>query len=1378
MKKIELLIIYITALNILGNFCYSQNINSILETNNLKFEFFNVESGLSNNTITGLTQDSLGYIWISTVDGLNRYNGNEFFNFKKENDTKNTLNYNFILDIEFNSKGNLMIVTGSGLNIYNPKFESFSLIDESNGLTANSLSCIEFGKLDELILGIYGNGLQFYTPNQPNKTTILKHDTKNKNSISSNNISDILYAGKNTLWVSTYDNGLNKINYATKKVERVSLGNDLPNEINNINCIFLDKNGNLWIGTKAGIIILTKQNEKLYITSNTSKSNKISDNEILSFEEDNYGNLWVGTQNGGLNIINLSLYKHNQKAIKTYLPSKNGNNLLSATISTILKDKDGSMWLGTNHGLNYVNPSDNPIRLLQKEFSRDPNSVSDDKIRALAERFNGNIWIGTDGGGLNLYNPISETYKYYKHDENNSSSLSNNHISAILEDSKKRVWVGTYRGGLNLLDTLNGNTKKFLQGSVDDGNKVNVIFEDSKKNIWVGTNRGGLYKYMESNKSFKFISIIEKRDIRDIIEDEFGHYWMATYGNGVIHYIESENSFEYFFNGNTENMTTNITFSIKQLPDKSFLVGSGYGGLINLFPNEKKAVNYLEKDGLSNNTVNSMVFRNENEIWLGTYRGLSYFDFKTKTIKNLSSFDNITRSDFNVGAALKTKNGTLYFGSNNGLYIIDPSKIFNNNTNSPLIFETLKLFNDKVSITGDNSKNILTTALPYIDHIELDHNQTLITIDFGIIKYPSSHNIKYSYYLEGYQNQWININNSNSINLSKLPPGDYILTVKGIINPEKIVSKTLLITINPPFWKTLPAYLIYIIMLVGLIWIGMKYYAERLKLKNSLLFEKKQRQLENDLNLERVRFFTSFSHELKTPLSLIIAPVENLIEKIEKRKQKEQLQMVLKNSKYLLKNIQKLLEFRKSELGLNKLSIDRVNISDYINQILISYKSIAKSRGINFKIEKSEDDIYMWCDIEKIEIIVHNFLSNAFKYSERNGSISISIQTKNERLLISVTDTGKGISEQDLPHIFDWYYQSNTINRKKGSGIGLALSKIFAELHMGTIYVKSKFNEGTKFTLDIPTNVFLEKTSDTDYTPIIIEDETQTDLNSTIAIWEHQERTSEKDIIKSKIKQEKSRELLLIVDDNRDILKFLSSLLEEEYDLIFAENGSDGIQKAIKYVPDLVISDVMMPVESGIGLCKALKKDQTTSHIPIILLTALGNPEGVNEGYQEGADDYITKPFNSKILKTRIKNLIQNRLKLKDFFTNEKDDTSDFVQNNKSLLDGEKPFLQRFEQVIEELISKGDANTEIICEEMGMSRTSLFRKIKVLTGNNINEFVRKVRLKKAVHLIKNENYTISEASFEVGFNSVKYFRKLIKEEYGILPSKLSGDTKD
>ncbi len=1374
-KKITTKIIFSFLLTVISLDSYAQKLqeNDLLsEKNTLKFDHFNVEQGLSNNYVTGFAQDSLGYIWVSTVDGLNRYNGNEFYNFKSGNDSINSLNYNFIQELKFNRKGELLIVTGAGLNIYNLKNETFSLISVDNGLVANSLSCLELGKENELILGIYGIGVQFFNPLKPNQSTTLKFDSKSKQSLSSNNISDIVLQGKKTVWVSTYDNGLNKINYETKEVQRVALSEIHNSGLSQINCLFLDKKNNLWVGTKSGIVVMDNQNHITHISKSNLEGKGLSGNEIISFEEDDMGNLWVGTQKSGFNIVNLDLYKQNKRAIKWYLPNYHGNNFTGETVSAIMKDKDGNMWVGTNYGLNYVNPKNQAIQVLNKENVSEPYSISNIHVNTMEERDNGDIWIGTEGGGLNLYNPSNRTYKYYVHDENNPASLSNDNVRSVLEDSKKRVWVGTYRGGLNLLDTERGTFKKYLQGSTENGNKVNIVYEDKNNTIWVGTNRGGLFKYDETNDTFDYIPTIGKLDIRDISEDDNGSFLMATYGNGVVQYDPGSKSYIYFGINNTNGMTSNIVYAILHLSDGIFLIGTGYGGLLKLNVKTRTVKSYEEKDGLSNNTVNSLIFQNSDEVWMGTFRGLSYFDISTETIKNLNYFENIASSDFNVGSALKTKKGLLYFGSNNGLFIINPDEIFNQNTDTPLIFESLKLFNNKVPVSRGNTKTELKKALPYLDHISLDHDQTLISIDFDVLKFPSSRNVKYSYLLKGYQDHWLNLNDSHTIYLNKLPQGTYNLVVKGVINPEKSVTNNLLITINPPFWETLPAYFIYLLVAVGLVWLGMKYYSERLKLKNSLLFEKKQRQLENELNLERVRFFTSFSHELKTPLSLIISPVEQLIEKVNKKKQKEQLEMVLKNSKYLLKNIQKLLEFRKSEIGLNKLTIDRVNILEYIDQILVSYKSIAKSRGINLTFDKPKNEIYLWCDVEKIEVIIHNFLSNAFKYSERNGKIELSVKVIDNRFLISVTDTGKGISKQDLPHVFEWYYQSNSVNRKKGSGIGLALSKIFAELHMGTIYVESEFNEGTKIVLDIPTDAFQERTNNADvtYTPTI-ENEEKNELITTTQIWEHEERYLESDMMKSKIKKDKSRELILAVDDNRDILKFLSSLLEEDYDLIFAENGETGIEKAIKYVPDLVISDVMMPEKSGVDLCGTLKTEQTTSHIPIILLTAKADIQGVNKGYEEGADDYITKPFNALILKTRIRNLIQNRLKLKDYFSGVDNETSGLSEENKKIIDVEKAFLERFEKLIEELIDKQDFSTETICAEIGMSRSSLFRKIKILTGKNINEFVRKVRLKKALHLIKYENYPVSQASLAVGFNSVKHFRRLFKEEYGTVPSK-------
>lgn len=1340
---------------------------------NLKFEHFNIESGLSNNDITDIVQDSLGYIWISTVDGLNRYNGNRFTTYNRENDPENSLAHNFVHQLQIDSSGNVLIVNEGGLNIYNPKTETFSLKNKEQGLSGNNLSSMAFGKQGELLLGIYGIGLQFYDPNNPNKQQLLSYDPEVLSSVSSNNFSSIVVSNQNTIWAATFDAGLNKIDYNSKKVVRVQLGSKGDNGSSNINCLFLDRDDNLWVGTKNGIYIITEKGEQIHINTGEQSAAKLSDNEVLAFEQDNWGNMWIGIRNGGLNILNLDAYRKGdyEKAMKWFLPNDTGSSVYNRTVNTIYKDQKGNMWLGTSLGVNFVNPYGNPIELVLRDPNADSYSISHNRIRPLAKSHNGSIWIGTDGGGLDLYNPSTGKYKHFKHRQQNPSSLSNNYILSVLEDRQERVWIGTYRGGLNLLDPALGTTKKYLQGSVSDGSDVRVIFQSSTDDLWVGTNRGGLFKYDEKKDTFDYIAALGKMDIRAIVEDEDKNLWLATYGNGLVHFDIRTLRYTSYNNGDTPGFTSNIIYSLEMASDGSLLVGTAYGGLLHFFPDTSEVLNFTEKDGLSNSTINSMTFRNDHELWIGTYKGISYYNLKTKEIKNLNSYGDISHSDFNSGSALTLDDKSLYFGGNSGLFIIHPEKILDTTLKYPLVFENLKIFNKKAAITPNDPNSGIKASLPYLNHINVDHDQTLITIDYSTLKYPNARNIAYSYKLEGFQEHWVNVNNNHSINLSKLPPGSYNLVVRGVINPGEVTSNELAITVNPPFWKTLPAYLIYGILFITIIWGAFKYYSDRLVLKNSLVFEKKQRQLEQDLNLERIRFFTGFSHELKTPLSLIMAPVEELLEQNQNKQAREHLLTIKRNAQSLYQNIKKLLEFRKSEVGVHQLAIHKINLSNHLSTLIENYQPIARSRGIEIKCKNLDKPLDLWCDIEKIDIIIHNLLSNAFKHTMRGGSISLEIEQTDKNISIVVSDTGKGIPEADLPHIFNWHYQSRKGDvNKNGAGIGLALSKSFAELHHGNIIVSSRENQGSRFVLQLPKGVFLEQTAATNHALTI--KESQLEFKTDPISWDPIETRQEGNSLDAIIKREKDRELLLLIDDNKDILQFLASLLGGSYDLIFAENGADGIDKANKYVPDLIISDVMMPIKSGIDLCAELKSTNTTSHIPIILLTARGNSEGINEGYEKGADSYITKPFNPGLLKTRIKNLINNRIQLRSYFSSELENSTQSDQS--SVLEIEKAFLTKLEHVILTLYMDGNENTIAeVCSKMGMSRTSLYRKVKALTGNNINEFVRKVRLKKAVSLIKNKGYTISEASFEVGFKTPKYFRKIFKDTYGKLPSEIN-----
>lgn len=1012
------------------------------------------------------------------------------------------------------------------------------------------------------------------------------------------------------------------------------------------------------------------------------------------------------------------------------------------------------MWLGTSTGVNFVNPRDEPVKLLQNKTA-DRQTLSHNRIGSLAQASNDNIWIGTDGGGLDLMNPETGTFKHYRHQNDNPNSLSNNYVISVFEDSQKRVWVGTYQGGLNRLDTLTGNTKKYLE-DID----IRVIFEDQKGQIWVGTNRAGLFIYDERKDTFKQIEKLGDLDIRDIEEGKENHLWLATFGNGILNY-DTLTKEVIFFNTNTlKELPTDVFFSILPLSNGDLLLGSRYEGLIRFNPATKSFSTFTEADGLSNNTITSIVQENKNFVWLGTSRGINRFNILNNKTYDLSALNNVQTSEFNVGAVLKTSNGLLYFGGNKGLNIIYPKRLKRDDKDYNLVFQNFLIYNEPVPILPEDKKSVLDASITYEDEINLNHDQSLFTISFTILKYPEAKDINYSYILEGYHDNWIKLKGNGVANFSQTPPDNYTLKVKALMNSGQEITNQLAINIHPPFWKTLPAYILYILLIIVIVLLGMKYYAERVKLKNSLAFEKKQRQLEHDLNEERIHFFTNFSHELKTPLTLILAPLEDLLQQLKKEKHLKKVRLIKKNAENLNNIISKLLKFRKAETGLSQLVLSTHNLSKLLEQTYLSFQPLAKKKKIQFRLSLPEEDLVASIDVEKFQIIINNLVSNAFKHSEEQDEIHIQLTDLEHSIQLQIQDTGSGIDDKDLPYIFDWYYQAGKSPKMKGTGIGLALTKSFVELHNGSLKVSNNLkSSGVTFTLEIPKQEELPTTLPNTLIP-------EDDEN----LWS-QSAISDDDAEQTKtLHLDQDRKLILIVEDNKDIIHYLESILEKEYDLILSFNGKDGIEKAMEYIPDLIISDVMMPQKSGIDLCHHLKNQMSTTHIPIILLTAKTNTESIMTGYEEGADDYITKPFNSEILKTRIQNLLNTREQLKAYFTSQETELSELSSSSLKLLDKEKQFLSKLKNIILENLKTDTFNVDTIAQNIGMSRSSLYRKITAITGNNINDYIKKVRIEKACHLIKQENMTISQASYEVGFKSMKYFRKIFKEELGVLPS--------
>ncbi|WBL21566.1 hybrid sensor histidine kinase/response regulator transcription factor [Zunongwangia sp. HRR-M8] len=1333
-------ILILTSLNLIG-----QNQKHLIHKNNLKFYHYDTSNGLSNNMVSSITEDEFGFIWIGTNSGLNRFDGNEFENFDKEN---SGLTNNYIQQIVPSKNGNLYLATNHGLHTYRIEKNLLSQNTIHNSHLSDGITSILELPNNLLAIGAYSFGVHFI---KDNRQIPLNYHNKRKNVLLEKyRISALALKDKNTILAGTYSNGIYSISIkdtSVTKIKKLFSGR--------INVIYKDSENQHWVGTDEGLLLIKANDEVLHLTTNNSPLN---DSSIRSLVEDDDGFLWIGTSNGGINILDPSSVFAGADKIKVqkFIPHTDDSSVHNRNILSLFKDSNGNIWIGTEAGLDFVDPKGEVIQLFDYK-PNDNSQISHDRVKAITKGNNNNIWIGTDGGGIDNYAIASKEFSHL------NINLHSNLILSLLEDDNRNLWIGTYRYGIIKYNLNTGKSKVYLDTKVSEGSDVRIIFEDRQSNIWVGTNRGGLYKYDKLNDSFTYIEELGKLDIRDIKQKDENEIWLATYGNGIINYNFETGKRVDFHTANT-NFPINIIFSFEFIDENTLLVGTMNEGLLKFDINTKAIDRFTTYDGLSNNTINSITRDLSGNFWIGTNDGISLYNITSNTLKNLNNFNNIQESEFNIGASLVTEHGDLFIGGNKGLNIFNTKNLSNPEKETfPTVFKNLEIYGKPLTV-NDSAQTVLNKPISLADTITINYNQALFSLDFSALKYPKSSNIEYSYILEGYNDHWINIKNANRINFSQLPPGDYNLKLKTNDNDYLESSNQLHISVVPPLWKTPAAYVFYLFLASFIIWFSLKYYTDRIKLKQSLIFEKSQRELEQELNEERLRFYTGFSHELKTPLTMILAPVETLLTEIRKKEHKNSLRIIEKNAKTLLRRINKLLDFRQTEEGLNKLQVNNYDLKSSLKHWIKMYEPIAQKKEIKIITSYNNDKSTIYCDIEKIQIVFNNIMSNAIKYTPTGGSIKIKLKEKNNGFQFSVKDSGTGIPPKNLPHIFDWYYHSDEKIKKEGSGIGLALSKRFIEIHGGKISVKSKENKYTKF------KVYLPIANEKGYENDISDKESFSEIERFTKELLNENKQLEN---RALLNPDSNRELLLLIDDNPDIHHYLSSILKEKYDLLHALNGQEGINMAKKHVPDLIVSDIMMPEKSGIDLTNTLKTNKETTHIPIILLSAKDTKESILSGYTEGADDYITKPFSTAILQARIKNLLNKKISLQKSLQQNEDSEISKSDTECKQIKIEKEFLKKFEKTVHDNIQIQGKMVELISKEMGMSRASLYRKIKALTGKSINEYIRDIKLEKSLNLIEKEGFNISTAAFEVGFNNMKYYRKIFKEKFGKLPSEFS-----
>ena len=1317
--------------------------SAIDAVNNLNFDFYSQEHGLSNNQIHCILQDKKGWMWFGTSQGVCRFDGYKFTVFKNDVEDSTSLKGNLVRTIFEDSKGQLWVGTeNGGLNKFNREKENFRQLfyhGEQAVLHDASVTSIH-----EDLAGNLWVGTETQLFRMENETSLVELKPANRTSFTEYfRVIQTDQTGK--MWLGT-NNGLLRYDPQNSQVQKI----DLPQNLSanqEIWAIYKDSDGILWVGTYAsGLITIdpnTLETKQIVIDRNNDRSLT-----VRAIAKDRNGKYWIGTR-GGLYVYE----KNNGVTAFYYHDEREPKSLVNNSIQHIAHDVKGDVWIGTRNGINFLIEERQNIQGY-KSMPGDDRYLNSSEIFAFWMDGKGGIWVGTESGGINILNRQTGRFSYLMPQKNNPNSLSRNCIKALLDDGKGNLWIGTFLGGIDVMNLQTRTFRHYTNNPNDPAslsdNRVWALLRDSNNEIWAGTS-SGLDKFDPATNSFvHHPNVVDGEQVNWLVEDDDGCLWIGA-DEIVIYNLKNKEIAR----------VKETTRHMLQDSKKRFWLATLNKGIA-LYSKEKGIIKYYtEKNGLANNQTLAILEDDEHFLWISTTNGLSKFDPETERFHNYSLKNGFQNNQFTYGAAYKTPDGELLFGGISGFNIFNPTKIKSGDYFAPIVLTDLKIFNRSVKI-GDRKNDILTKSITETDRIRLKYHQNSITLDFASFDYANSLGLQYSYFLEGFEKDWNEPSPSRSATYTNLDPGEYTFRVKtvSIDRQESSPGPELVITVLPPYYETWWFRVLIFVTIFGLFYMLVAFILNKEKLKNDLVFERIKAKKLHELDMMKLRFYTNISHEIRTPLTLILGPLEKMRNNtIPETELKGHVEVMHRNASQLHQLINQLLDFRKLETGNLKLNLNCGDLVDFLAGIVGSFDKFAEEKEIELKFNSLKKEIITNFDGDKLGKIMNNLLSNAFKFTGKGGKIAVNLSlvfdsdendpggdsTDKRMIEITVKDTGIGISESNLEKIFNRFFQIDDNSRQTGTGIGLALTKELVKLHNGNISVLSKPGKGSKFTVHLP----YEEISATEKTALNAENR---EVQAGVLANEEQQGEA---IIPG-------RKIMLLVDDNPDVRYFIKSHFNTNYQVLEAENGQEGWNIALKTIPDIIISDVMMPDMDGFEFCRKIRKDERTSHIPIILVTALGSREHEIEGLSHGADDYITKPFDLVILQTKVENILSVRQSLRQKYTSEM-----LLQPKNIVLSSpDERFLQKAIEVIENNIADPDLDIERFASEIGVSRMQLYRKLDALTEMTVKEFVRNIRLKRAAQLLVQKKLNISEVAYAVGFRDLSHFRKCFKQEFG------------
>jgi signal transduction histidine kinase/ligand-binding sensor domain-containing protein/DNA-binding response OmpR family regulator len=1315
--------------------------------NSFTIKKLGIEQGLSNNNINGIVQDRNGIMWIGTRSGLNRFDGSRFKVFKHSTLVENSINSNELNPIFADKHDNIIWIATerNGVNAYNydeNKFTYYTSDNSKNCISSNGVTCISDDKEGNIWFATYNAGVDYLNK----KTGLFTHyNQSNVKGLGSNYNWCAVDDHNGHLYVGHVSSGLSVINLKNRRAINFINNPQDPNSIPNnfVSCIFIDSKDRVWVGTNMGLALFNPRLGTFKIfRKDPENQNSISGNVILSITEVNKNTLWVGTSTGGVSILNYEdeIFNTPEKVSFQHIPvMDNPNGLSNAYISAIKQDSYGNIWIGTaGGGLNFIqNKPDFFNKISYLPIDGNTASLSNKLVSGLCIDQSGNLWIGTEEKGIDLFRNNVKVRNF-----NQQNSIVSDNISCAFTDSEHNLWFGTVDGEILI---CNSSINKFsvIPDFKPIGARIRYLYEDSKKNIWVCSDNG-LYSYNLKSREQKSIHLedhtgLTDNVVRSVVEDSNGNLWIGTLGGGICVFNSAYKRIHYYPPGDVIYGINHIYKDSK----KRIWICSRYNLLLFKSCNDTVYEKFGLEDGFADNYFHAITEgATANDIWVSTTNGISYLDVLHKKVHNFNKLDGIPLGDYMNATVTKSADGTIYFGSQNGVCLFNAHMAITELKLPEIVISNFSVADKKYAYSGD------LIDIPVKGTIELNHNQNTFSVSFNIPDYSLNEKVEFSYQLKGLDDNWFNVLNNKELTFRNLRPGTYMLNIKSRLRNHEWPDNyhRLTIVINPPFWFSWWAKLIYAIILIVTAYYLTRFYKRKLDLENSLYLEKKNHLQENELNDERLRFFTNITHELRTPLTLIIGPLEDLVADATLQPQQfKKINSIHRSAKRLLDLINQILEFRKSETRNRRLSVRKGNIALLAHEIGLKYKELNQNTKIDFRIKLPAEPLEIYFDTEVITIILDNLISNALKYTVK-GKVTLELRSQTIDNVtfteIVVADTGFGIPTEALPRIFDRYYQVKGKHQMSGTGIGLALVKNMVDLHEGNIFVDSVPNKGTTFTIQLQAG--------NTYPDALHAEQKSTDAEVEL------------------IHQASSHQLILVVEDNAEINEYIRDCFTGSYEVLVAENGKAGLDIAVDKIPDIIISDIMMPVMDGIELCKKLKEDVRTCHIPIILLTAKDSLQDKTEGYSVGADSYLTKPFSGNLLRSRVNNLLETRKKIAQLFSSAIVSKQSIVQESISKLDNE--FIDKLTHFIEENIEIEQLNIAQIADQMNMSHSTLYRKIKTLTGLSANEFIRKIRMRNAEKLLLSCKYSIAEIIYKVGISTPAYFRQCFKEEFGVTPT--------